>query len=299
MTWTISSILDWTTGYFEKNGIENPHLEAEILLSHSLGLKRIDLYVQHERVLKDDELATFKKLILRRAKKEPTAYITGKRSFMSLDFDVDSSVLIPRPETERLVEITIDAGKDIKKDRICILDIGTGSGAVSVSLAYYLKNSYITATDISKSAIETAARNAAKHCVSDRITFIHDNIFDSKYKGDKFDIIVSNPPYIPSGEIKNLQAEIANYEPVQALDGGADGMDFYRNIFAKTHVYLFPSGYLIIEAGIGQSSKIVKMIDDSVEFETPKVFEDHNGIERVIVSRKTGAEALSGTIQRT
>ncbi|MEK7375610.1 MAG: HemK/PrmC family methyltransferase, partial [Candidatus Margulisiibacteriota bacterium] len=159
MTWTIQSLLDWATEYFTKHGIELPHLEAEILLSHALKLKRIELYVQHERELKEEELAAFKPMILRRIKKEPIAYIIGHKPFMSLDFKVNPDVLIPRPETEKLVEIVIDIAK--KEDRpVKILDLCCGSGAVAVSIAKYLENALISAADISRKAVETARLNA-------------------------------------------------------------------------------------------------------------------------------------------
>jgi len=286
MNWTITALLDWTTQYFEKHGIESPHLEAEILLAHCLGLKRIDLYVQHDRTLKEDELAAYKALIKRRTDNEPSAYIIGKKPFMSLDLKVTKDVLIPRPETEKLVETALELIKSVGKEKVCVLDIGTGSGAISVSLAHYAKNAFLTATDISKEAIEIAKENAVKYGVSDRIEFIHDNLFDSKYEGHKFDLVVSNPPYIPSGKVKTLQPEIVNFEPIHALDGGNDGLDFYRKIIGKSIVYINPEGYLVLEIGIGQSAAVFEMIKVSKLFEEPKVYEDHGGIERVIVGRR-------------
>ena len=176
MIWTISSLLEWTKGYFEKHGTDSPRLEAEILLSHSLKLKRLQLLLQHEREMKESELAEFKLLVLRRVKNEPVAYITGFKPFMTLELAVTPDVLIPRPETEHLVEAVLDIVKNNQalscQGQISILDIGTGSGAISISLAHYLKNSKVTAVDISEKALDIAKSNALKLGVQEKITFI-------------------------------------------------------------------------------------------------------------------------------
>lgn len=291
MNWTISSLLDWTTLYFTKHGIESPHLEAEILLSHSLSLKRIDLYVQHERVLNEEELKAFKSLLLRRVRKEPTAYIIGYRPFMSLDLAVTKDVLIPRPETEQAVQAVLDNAKSVNKEKIEILDLGAGSGAIAVSIAYYLKNCRVTATDISDKAIQVAKSNAQKHGVSDRINFLAGDLFGPVKTGSPFDIIVSNPPYIPSAEIPKLQPEIKNYEPVSALDGGPDGMDFYRKILKDIDPFLADNGYLILEVAFDQATRISDLIKEKGIFEGPKIVKDHGDIDRVIIARRSNEKA--------
>lgn len=285
MTWTISSLLDWTTLYFTKYAIQEPHLEAEILLAHSLSVKRIELYVQHERILTADELARFKQLILRRIKKEPVAYIIGCKPFMSLDFFVNQDVLIPRPETEKLVEIAVDIAKT-RDETISVLDIGCGSGAIAISIAKYALNTSIVATDSSEKAVYTANQNAQKHGVQDKITFYQGNLFEPIPSDLKFDIIVSNPPYIQSSEINNLQIEIKDFEPIAALDGGADGLDFYRNIISHAHGFLKQNGLILLEMGAGQSKSIRNIIDSNPSFGNIKIFKDHGDIERVISSTR-------------
>lgn len=286
MIWTIASLLDWTSGYFEKNGIESPHLEAEIILAHSLMLKRINLYTSHDRILKEDELAAYKALILRRIKKEPAAYIIGSRAFMSLDFFVDKSVLIPRPDTEKLVELAIDLAKSAE-GKTEVLDIGTGSGAIAVSIAKYAKNAAVTATDSSPAALETAKKNAETHKVAGRLTFLEGDLFSPVPGGRKFDLIVSNPPYIPTEEIQKLQPEIKDHEPVQSLDGGTDGLDYYRRIIPQCPDFLIPGGHILLEVGMGQAQAVVKIIETNKELGNVKVHKDLAGIDRVVSAIKS------------
>jgi release factor glutamine methyltransferase len=279
--WTIKRILDWAADYFNKQNIENPHLEAEILLAHALNLKRIDLYVKFEKELDQNELSRFKECVIRRKNHEPTAYITGIKSFMSLDLIVSRLVLIPRPETELLVEAAIDIAKHIEHPSI--LDIGTGSGAIAVSLAKYVKHSRIIATDISRGVTLIALENAKKHGVMDSITFEVADLFPKE--AEKFDLIVSNPPYIRSGDIKDLAPEIRDFEPHVAYDGGPDGLDHYRKILDKAGEFIKPNGYLLFEVGEGQAKEVVNLIRSafaSAEIVTKK---DLNGIERVIIAK--------------
>lgn len=286
MTWTISSLLDWTTIYFANHKIEEPHLEAEVLLAHALGIKRIQIYTMHDRVLKDEELAEFKKLILRRIKREPTAYIIGYRPFMSLDLEVTQDVLIPRPETEVLVEKAIDLIKENGTATVSILDIGTGSGAIAVSIAKYCPATNIVATDISQPALEVAAGNAKKHDVGERVKFVLGDLFSPIDKGAKFDIIVSNPPYISSSELEKLQPEITKYEPVRALDGGPDGLAYYRKIAVKAHEYLAEKGVLLLEAGAGQADHVMEMLSMTSAYSSISKARDLSGIDRVVIASK-------------
>ena len=285
MTWTIQSLLDWATEYFTKHGIELPHLEAEILLANALKLKRIDLYVQHERELKNEELAAFKPLILRRIKKEPIAYIIGHKPFMSLDFKVNPDVLIPRPETEKLVEVVIDIAKKEARP-LKILDLCCGSGAIAISIAKYLDNALISAADISTKAVETALLNAKNLGVEEKVKFYTGNLFEALPKDERYDIIVSNPPYIPSAEIEKLQPEVRLFEPKGALDGGPDGLNFYRAIISGLPGRLEDGGSLVLEIGQGQAGEASELIAGSGIFEAPKVFEDYNGINRVVTAKR-------------
>jgi release factor glutamine methyltransferase len=274
-TWTIKKLLDWTTEYFKKFDIEWPHLEAEILLAHALKFKRIDLYVHFERALKEEELKYFKRLILRRSKHEPIAYITGIQPFMSLDFKVDPAVLIPRPETEKLVEATIDLAKEFENPKI--LDIGTGCGNIAISLAKYIPGSAVLGIDSSAGALNIASENAKIHKIEDRCKFAECDLFPES--GNKFDLIVSNPPYIPTGEIDKLQEEI-KFEPRAALDGGPDGLDHIKKIIDSSSKYLTPKGYLILEFGMGQANKILEY---SGSLREANIMKDNSGIDRILI----------------
>jgi release factor glutamine methyltransferase len=275
--WIIKKVLGFATDYFTKANIESPHLEAEILLANALNLKRIDLYIQFEKVLNEQELAKFKGFILRRKNHEPTAYITGTRSFMSLDLMVTKDVLIPRPETELLIETAMDMAKrfDIPK----ILDIGTGSGAIAISLAKYIPASKIHATDISDKAVKIASENAKAHNVLDRITFDSADLYPAS---GKFDIIVSNPPYIKSKDIAALAPEIKNFEPLSALDGGEDGLKFYRMIIPRAKEFLNDKGLLLLEIDPGLAEGIVKLIKEA-GFSKIDVKKDLQDLDRVLI----------------
>lgn len=299
-TWTISKTLDWTTDYFtrlhrsakqrgqEKSNIEWPHLEAEILLAHALGLKRIELYTNHERTLTSEELSRFKGLIQRRSHREPIAYITNNQPFMSLDFYVDRSVLIPRPETEKLVEVAIDTIKnrvveDVSSSTL-FADIGTGCGAIAISLAKYLPNIKVIGIDSSADAIKNAQKNAKHHQLADRCQFIAGNLFEPLK--ERADIIVSNPPYIRSSELDKLQTDIKDWEPRKALDGGEEGLDYIRKLIEDAPGHLKPKGFLLIEIGYDQGEKAKELAENTKKYEEIKIIKDLNGKDRVLKARK-------------
>ena len=281
--WTIGRLLDWTTDYLKKYAIEHPHLEAEILLSHTLKVPRINLYTDYERVISPEKLAEFKKLILRRSQREPLPYITGKAWFMSLEFEVSPEVLIPRPETEKLVEVVIELAKTSNLELLA--DIGTGSGCIAVSLAKYLPHVFIYATDISEKAIEIARANAEKHQVADKINFLKGNLLEPLSK-EKFDLIVFNPPYVKTAELKELQPEIKKYEPKKALLGGEEGLDYYQKIIDQAHNYLKNRGCLVFEVGAGQADKVSDLIQETKLYKQPKKVKDYSGIERVVIAQR-------------
>jgi release factor glutamine methyltransferase len=278
--WTITKLLDWTTEYFKKYNIEWPHLEAEILLAHSLKLKRIELYTNHERVLTKAELAEYKVLIQRRSKKEPIAYITGNQPFMSLDFKINRSVLIPRPETEKLVEITIDL---VKNRKFTIADIGTGSGVIAISLAKYLPEIKVIGIDTSPDAINLAQKNVEDHKLSDRCEFRKGNLFEPLK--EKVDIIVSNPPYIPTKDIETLETDVKDWEPTQALDGGADGLDYIRKLIDLSPDHLNPDSLLLIEIGYDQGEKVKLLAKNSGKYKEIEIIKDLNGKERILKAK--------------
>ncbi|MFA4859046.1 MAG: peptide chain release factor N(5)-glutamine methyltransferase [Candidatus Margulisiibacteriota bacterium] len=287
--WTIKSILDWTADYLKKFNIEWPHLEGEILLSYALGVKRIELYIQHERVLTDPELAKYKALILRRSKHEPIAYIVGTQPFMSLELEVNPSVLIPRPETEKLVECVLDLAAEVSLSpgqKLKIADLCTGSGAIAVSLAKYLPQAEITATDIADAALTLARRNAEKFNVADRITFLQDDLLNTQLT--TYNILVSNPPYIPIAELPKLMPDVRDFEPVSALDGGPDGLKFIHILIEKSPALIKPGGYLVMEIGFDQKEKVLELCRTAVagrNFKETKVVPDQFGKDRVFVGK--------------
>ncbi len=275
-------------------------MTAEILLAHSLGIRRLDLYLQHDRPLQDDELAGFKALIRQRCQNEPVAYITGEKGFFESDFKVKKGVLIPRPDTETIVEQALrmlgdtETGPSFKR----VLELGTGSGAIVVSLAKAEPRHLYFATDISLKAVKTAKKNADRLVNSDGrvnaskmdkegIGFFCSPWFDALKPDPKFDLIVSNPPYIPTRDIEGLAPEIREFEPRQALDGGEDGLDCYRSILSCAHQYLVPGGTLLLEMGHDQEQGIALLVKNFSRYEAPGFVKDLAGHTRVAIIQKS------------
>lgn len=279
--WTIKKILDWSTDYFKKLNTEWPHLEAEILLAHALQLKRIELYTNHERILTKEELAAYKKLVERRSQKEPIAYITNNQPFMSLDMYVDPTVLIPRPETELMVELIIDQVKKEQKE-IKIADIGTGSGCIAVSLAKYLPQVKVIGIDRSNEAIVVAHKNAAQHGLEARCEFKIGNLYEPLQ--EKVDIIVSNPPYIKRNQINQLAKDIKIWEPRKALDGGTDGLDHIKELIKQAPDHLNPGGEILIEIGFDQGAAVKELAKKQPKLSDPRVIKDLNKKDRIFTA---------------
>jgi release factor glutamine methyltransferase len=264
--------------------------EAELLFSEILHCDRLSLYLNRESVIAKDKSALVSAVLQRRISGEPIQYILGKSEFMGLEFKVTPDVLIPRPETEILVEAVLKIARTISVPHLKIIDIGTGSGNIAVSLAKLLSGSSLTATDISKEAIEIARYNAALNQVADKITFVYSDLFTSyELLVTSYDIIVSNPPYIPTQELKNLQPEI-KYEPLIALDGGRDGLDFYRKIAIGAPYFLKARGFLITEIGYKQKDAVVEIFQDAGDFQILEIIPDYNNIDRVVVAQRRKAE---------
>ncbi|MCK9604140.1 MAG: peptide chain release factor N(5)-glutamine methyltransferase [Candidatus Omnitrophica bacterium] len=255
--------------------------EAELLFSEIFGCDRASLYLKKNIPLDKDKLSKVSSVLKRRFSGEPLQYILGKTEFMGLEFRVNPSVLIPRPETEILVEKAAEMATSLK-----IMDIGTGSGCIAISLAKLLKDADIIATDISDNALEVAKENARRHGV--KINFILADLFNAvDCVMHPVDLIISNPPYVASGEIATLQPEIS-YEPRIALDGGADGLDFYRRIINGAVDYLKKDGLLILEIGFDQSRAIADIFQRSGKFKIIEIVKDYSNIERVMVAVKNG-----------
>lgn len=278
---SVHEAIIWGTGVLKEIGIQTSRLDAELLLSHVLKCERAHLIAINKEKLTHDDLVIYRRLIEVRRRGIPVAYITGFKEFMGIDFIVNQSVLIPRPETEILVEALIQRLKGVKNPKI--LDIGTGSGCIGISLAYFITDSSVHATDISSDALAVAKTNARRLGVKDRVFFYQGDVYDAlpdEYEG-YFDVIVSNPPYIPSADIKNLSNEVKS-EPALALDGGKDGLRFYRKIIAGAFEYLKKGGLLAFEVGYDQAQKVKSMMTSySVD-----IIKDLAGIERVVIGRR-------------
>jgi release factor glutamine methyltransferase len=274
------------TQFLRDAGIESARLDAEVLLGHALDKERADIYLGMESTLNDSDEKIFRESLTRRAKGEPVAYITGHKEFWSLDFVVTPDVLIPRPETELVVELTLKEAITTKA-ALKILDIGTGSGVIAIALAKELPAAEIWAVDVSAAALNIAEVNARRHGVAERVKFLDGDLFDPITElGHRFDVIVSNPPYILSKEIANLGREVRDWEPKMALDGGPDGLDCYRQIIGGAHTYLAPEGRVLLEIGEDQGTAVAGLFVPAGRFGAATIFQDYAGKDRVIGASK-------------
>lgn len=265
--------------------------EAELLFTDVLNCKRSSLYLDKDMALDQAQSYFVSGVLKRRIRGEPIQYILGKTEFMGLEFKVTTAVLIPRPETELLVEIAIETVHGAGPLAHKILDVGTGSGCIAVSLAKSIKNADITAIDFSKRALEIAKRNALLNNV--KVNFLLSDLFSSpKLRPASYGLIVSNPPYIAATEIDTLQPEI-KYEPRLALNGGDDGLDFYRRIINQAPVYLKQGGFLIMEIGFGQKDAVKNIFKKQGYFEIMNIAKDYNNIDRVVVAKKRESKWIS------
>ncbi|MEO0233648.1 MAG: peptide chain release factor N(5)-glutamine methyltransferase [candidate division WOR-3 bacterium] len=271
----------------KKHKIKEAKLNAELIMSHCMNGDRIYLYENYNKSLTKIEQNLFRSLIRRRIKKEPVQYIIGKTEFMGLTFKVNKNVLIPRPDTETLVEFAIKYSLENKKDsNYRILDFGTGSGNIIVSLAKYSPNLKYYAIDLSRGALLIAKENAKINGVDKDIIFIQSNGFSSLNSNFKYDMILSNPPYIPTSVILKLPEEIRFYEPVISLDGGDDGLKIIRIIVNSAYKYLKKEGVCLIEIGYDQSEQVEKLVKETRKYKDVKFLKDLSGIKRVIFFKK-------------
>jgi release factor glutamine methyltransferase len=277
-TWTVLKVLQWTAGYLREKGIEGGRLDAELLLSDALSLDRVGLYLNYDRPLTTAELAFFRERVGRRARREPLQYIVGRVEFWSLPFVVNPAVLIPRPDTEILVEEALKRASA----EATVLDVGTGSGAIAIALAHELPAADVHGVDISPAALEVAAENARLNGVGGRVRLAEADL--ARLPEGPFDLIVSNPPYIPSGELAALMPEVRDFEPSLALDGGGDGLDSYRLLARQAPSRLRSGGWLLLETGAGQAPAVRKLLSEAGLLD---VFsrDDYAGIPRVVGGR--------------
>jgi release factor glutamine methyltransferase len=281
--------------FLTRKGVDSPRLQAELLLAHVLKLERMRLYLNFERPLSTEEANAFRNLVVRRGEREPLQQITGSTNFCGFEIAVNRAVLVPRPETELLAEKgseslkskvqSLKSGTDASESKITALDLGTGSGCLAVALAKNCDRARVVATDLSPEALECAKSNALRNNVTDRIEFRLGNGFEPLNSGEHFDLIISNPPYIPTAEIDSLQPEVRDWEPKLALDGGPDGLDWYRRIAREAMAFLATDGRVILEFGDGQSAAIRNLFENE-KWIVEGIIEDYTRRPRLMAARR-------------
>jgi release factor glutamine methyltransferase len=294
--WTIQKLLLWTTEYFTKKEIDAPRLSAELLLSHVLGLKRIELYTQFNKIVEQDKLSELRGLVKRAGEHEPIAYLTGRREFYSLDFEITRDCLIPRPETELLVERAVEFLRTRDGSQL-VCDLCTGCACVAVAIARNFANCRIVATDISDVALEVAERNITRHGLAGRIELLRGDLFEPIIPGlpvrrsvsevggpAKFDLIVCNPPYVSQPQFEKLATNVRDFEPRVALTAGSDGLDIIKRIIADATQFLKPAAVLMLEIGNEQGVAVRNLLENAGRFATVNIEKDYQNLDRLAVA---------------
>jgi release factor glutamine methyltransferase len=291
-TWTVRRLLEWTTPFFSRKEVDSPRLSAELLLAHVLKVPRIKLYTDYERVMGEADLARYRALVQRAAEHEPIAYLTGVAHFFSLEFEVNRDVLIPRPETETLVENVLQLVRNqpgLEAPRI--LDMCTGSGCIAIAIAQRLKHATVIATDISEAAVGVAKRNVARLGLEGRVVVEQGDLFEAlagTVDARPFDLLVANPPYIASGQMDGLPRNVREYEPKLALEGGPDGLTVHRRIMDGAGERLVSGGRVFLEIAFDQGEAAMELLSNYENFDEVRILKDHGGRSRVISARKKG-----------
>jgi len=294
--WTVLRLLRWSTQYLEAKEIPGVRIDVEHLLAHALELRRLDLYLHFDRPLTEGELEVFKPLLLERAERRPLQYILGRAAFRELELDVDERVLIPRPETEELVEAVLTRTREWGREGLEAVDIGTGSGAIALSLAQEGPFRRVTATDRSPDALQVARENATRHGLEGRVRFLEGDLYEALPPGERVDVVVSNPPYVSREEMGGLAPEIRLWEPHLALDAGEDGFTVLHRLVDGASGVLRPGGILALEIGSGQAQAMVERIRSREGWEAPVVLRDLSGRDRIILAtRRRVEEAVGGS----
>lgn len=285
--WTIRELMKFAIDHLQKLGFDETRLTVELLLSHALGCQRIQLYTSFDKPLSKEELARFRLLYERRLVHEPVQYIVGSTNFMGLQLRVDPAVLIPRPETETLVEQALIVCREFEKDKdLSIIDLGSGSGNIAIALAKFVKNATITSIDNSAEAIELARENAIAHKVDAKIDFKLIDMFEpvDQLLLKRFDLLVSNPPYIPKEDWESLSTEVKRYEPSNALTDFKDGYEFHQRIIEIAPYLLRNGGFVLVEVGYGQAKQLRAMMHKA-GFSDVSTTPDLQGVQRVVAGR--------------
>jgi len=287
-TWTIQKLLAWITEYFTNKRVDSPRLSAELLLSHVLAKKRIELYAQFNTPVSGQPLEILHDLVKRAGEHEPVAYLTGKTEFYSLELEVTSDCMIPRPETELLVQRAIEFLRTREGTQF-VCDLCTGSGCIAVAIAKNCSAARIIATDICDKALATAARNVDKYQLNERIKLLCGDLFEpviSQLDVETFDLIVSNPPYVTASEYEELERNVKDYEPRTALFAGADGMDVYRKIIAEADQILKPGAALMLEIGYAQGPAVSGLLESAGAFAEIKIEKDFSNNDRIVSAKR-------------
>lgn len=294
-TWTIQKLLNWVTEYLKNRGVDSPRLSAELLLSYVLGLKRIELYTQFDKLVVKEQQDKLHDLVKRAGRCEPIAYLTGKTEFYSLQLEVTRDCMIPRPETELLVEKAIEFLRGRTGTQF-VCDLCTGCGCIAIAIAKNCPDARIIATDISDAALDVAARNVEKHRLQERITLLCGDLFEPivpQIDVNKFDLIVCNPPYISAPEFEKLNKNVKDYEPRIALYAGQDGLDVYRRIAERAGQFLKPDAALMLEIGCGQGQSVKQLLEslDSFDFAQDRSARDRQAdcFSRIIIEKDPGS----------
>lgn len=281
-TWKLLEILDQTHRFFAAKKIENPRLQAELLLADVLGVGRLDLYLRFDQTLTAGQVEAYRQRVRQRLRGAPVQYITGKAGFRHLLLSVDRAVLIPRPETEVLVEVALEQLRPFAAPGV--LDLGCGSGAIALALAQEHPGARLVATDVSPAAVAVARRNARQCGLEGRVEFLCGDLFAPLRPARQFQLIASNPPYVPRPDLEDLDPQVGQYEPRLALDGGEDGLDYYRRIAAQAAGFLAVEGCLVLEAGDGQAEAVAGLLRAGGQFARVQVCPDLARVPRVIVA---------------
>lgn len=285
-TWTIGKLLTWTTDYLKKGGSTSPRLDAEVLLAHACGRQRIELYTTFDQEPAEEAKVAFRELVRRRNEGTPVAYLVGYKEFYSLQFEVNPDVLIPRPETEHLVVAALDRAKEAGTQELNLVDVGTGSGAIAVTIAKHLKNCQMTAIDKSSAALAVARRNAEKHQLGeDRISFLESDLLSALPQDAKFDFVLSNPPYVSQAEYEQLPATVRKFEPQMALVAGPDGSEVIARLLLEAQLKLHPRGYCIFEFSPMLYPRLSSFVGTG--WDAPQVTKDLAGLARIVTLRKS------------
>ncbi len=282
---TVLEVIQKSTEFLANKGVESPRLQAELLLAHLLKLPRMKLYLNFERVLTPTETDRLRELVKRRGQREPLQHLTASTSFCGFEIAVNRHVLIPRPETELLAEAGWNFLSTLDPRPSTALDFGTGSGCLAIAIALKAPGAHIHAVDISDDALALARQNAASYQLADRLRFFQGDGFAALPPEIKFDLIVGNPPYIPSAEIETLEPEVRDFDPRGALDGGVDGLDFYRRLAAEAAAFLTPGGKLMLEFGEGQAAAL-REIFEKQKWVVEAVLPDYTRRERIFIVRR-------------